>query len=518
MPDSQPAVLFLQKPPASLASTSGQFHRSSWYLTAALLLLVVWIAGIGPAAKAAERATAGEDAPTEDKAPLDTAVAATEKRLESAVRYLASDELEGRGLGTNGIEQAAQYMAEHFKAAGLKVDSVNGGPFQTFNVTIGSELGPAVQNHVKLVGPKSQPAAGAKEPATEQSEQVRKLQLGVDFMPLAVGGSAKFDVPIVFAGYGITSPDDKYDDYANIDVTDKAVIVMRHEPRQADPHGAFEGTRNSQHAAIVRKVSNAYQHGAKVVLLVTDEVEIQKRVQFASKSWQAVLAELAKTNEEFKAIANPTLPQIEEQRVKIDLLLAKIKAASEQLQAENDPLFAFERGGEASDSRNFPVMHVRRQAIDPMLRAATGKSLSEFEKEIDRDLKPRSVELTGWKIAGETAIKRVEVETKNVIAVLEGEGPHADETVIIGAHYDHLGRGGANAFDRNSQEIHNGADDNGSGCAVLLEIARRMAASKTKPARRVVFIAFTGEERGLLGSAHYVHHPVFPLDGTVAML
>ncbi len=107
---------------------------------------------------------------------------------------------------------------------------------------------------------------------------------------------------------------------------------------------------------------------------------------------------------------------------------------------------------------------------------------------------------------------------KNVIGVLEGSGALADETIVIGAHYDHVGMGGAGSLARGSHEVHNGADDNASGTAGVIELARRMAALPPHPRRRLVFIAFAGEERGLLGSAYYVKHPLFPLDKTVAMV
>jgi hypothetical protein len=105
-----------------------------------------------------------------------------------------------------------------------------------------------------------------------------------------------------------------------------------------------------------------------------------------------------------------------------------------------------------------------------------------------------------------------------VIAVLEGEGPLADETIIIGAHYDHLGFGGPGSLAPWTTDVHNGADDNASGTSALLEIARQLSSLDHKLPRRVVFMAFTGEERGLIGSDHYVKNPRFPLSKTVAML
>jgi hypothetical protein len=110
------------------------------------------------------------------------------------------------------------------------------------------------------------------------------------------------------------------------------------------------------------------------------------------------------------------------------------------------------------------------------------------------------------------------IDAKNVIGVLAGEGPHSDETIVIGAHYDHLGRGEPGTLEPGSHEIHHGADDNASGVAAMLEIARQLAAREKKLPRRIIFIAFTGEERGLFGSAHYVKHPLVPLDKTIAML
>ncbi|MEX2138926.1 MAG: M28 family peptidase [Pirellulales bacterium] len=441
-----------------------------------------------------------------------------ERRLDEAVRFLASDDLEGRGLGTKGIDTAAEYLAQQFRELGLKTDHYDGTPFQSFKVTISSKLGPEAENQLTLDAPQRDAGGGRAPEQNGKPAQDRELKLGTDFTPLALGGSDEFDLPIVFAGYGITSNEDKYDDYKAIDVNGKAVILLRHEPQQSNPHGPFDGTRDSSHAAIVRKISNAYQHGAEAVILVTDEAEIRERVADAAKRYQRSLDAIAKANDEFKTVKNPALDQIESHRKKIDVLLEQARAASERVAAEYDPLFPFDRGGDTTDSRRFAVLHCRRGAIDPMIQAAFGTTLADLEQEIDEDLKPRSRELDGWRIRGRTNIERVEVAVKNVIAVLEGEGPMADETVVVGAHYDHLGRGDSGSLASGSKEIHNGADDNGSGTVALMEVARQLAGREKMLPRRVVFIAFTGEERGLLGSGHYVHHPLFPIENTVAML
>ena len=145
-----------------------------------------------------------------------------------------------------------------------------------------------------------------------------------------------------------------------------------------------------------------------------------------------------------------------------------------------------------------------------MIQAALGTDLAKLEQQMDDGPTPQSRALTGWRAVGETTIERKEAQVKNVVAVLEGEGPQADETIVIGAHYDHLGWGGSGSAAPGVHEIHNGADDNASGTAVLLEVARQLAGREKKLPRRIVFMAFTGEERGLIGSARYVRHPLVP--------
>ena len=117
-----------------------------------------------------------------------------------------------------------------------------------------------------------------------------------------------------------------------------------------------------------------------------------------------------------------------------------------------------------------------------------------------------------------TRIDPVRREARNVAALLPGSDPHGGQTFIIGAHYDHLGFGGAGSLSPDAVgEVHNGADDNASGTAVLIEAARELASGPAL-AQNVLFVAFTGEERGLWGSAHYVESPLAPLDATIAML
>ncbi len=143
-----------------------------------------------------------------------------------------------------------------------------------------------------------------------------------------------------------------------------------------------------------------------------------------------------------------------------------------------------------------------RDFADKLLLAAGAPPLSTVEKEIDHDLKPRSRELKGWALSEKIVIERHGIETKNVVGVIEGFGPHAGETVVLGGHYDHLGHGGmtSGSLAVFSSDIHNGADDNASGTTMVSSWLAGLGARRDPPPRRVVFIAFSGEEKGLLGS------------------
>jgi len=436
-----------------------------------------------------------------EAAPAAT-LSATEQRLFEDVKYLASDELEGRGIGSKGLDLAAEYVRRAFAKAGLKVNAVEGDAWQAFEMTTGAKLGK--ENSLAFRHP--------------QKESL-SLELEKDFIPVAFGGSGPFSAPIVFAGYGIEAPEHEYNDFEGIDVKGKVVLLMRREPQQGNPHGAFSGSGPhaglSRHSELRTKVSNAFGRGAAAVILVDDPYS-------ARESLTKLKDQLAKQNETVAEAAQKFIEaDSEEARTATRDALAKAVDYRKDLLAriekgEPDSLMKFGYGGNES-TRSIPILHITRATADRLLKASLEKTLADIEKEIDKDLKPRSTLLEGWTAAGEVSIEREKATVKNVIGVLEGEGPLADETIVIGAHYDHVGRGGANSLAPGSNEIHNGADDNASGTAALIELARRFASRDEKPARRLVFIAFTAEEAGLIGSAEYVKNPVFPLEKTIAM-
>ncbi|WP_165233068.1 M28 family peptidase [Aquisphaera insulae] len=379
-------------------------------------------------------------------------VSPTESRLRADVTFLASDEREGRAPGSSGIEAAAKFIAETFKSLGLKTAPGADGYFQEFTLAGRPTLGAA--NDLAI--------------HTQNGKELR-AELKTSYTPLAIGSSGSAEkMAIVFAGYGITARDEKtgldYDDYAGIDVKGKAVLIIRREPQQDREDSPFNGRKTSEYATFRHKATNAFQHGAAMVLLVNDLAGLE-----GGK----------------------------------DNLLGLV-----QVRREEDT------------SSKLPFVMVTRDFADQILAAAGSPKLADIEARIDSDLRPRSRELQGVSVTARVTIDRPGITTRNVVGVLEGSGPLADETIVIGGHYDHLGRGGllSGSLAVLSSEIHNGADDNASGTATVLEMARRLSTRRDPLPRRVVFIAFSGEEKGLLGSQYYVDHPLFPLNKTVMMI
>ncbi len=378
--------------------------------------------------------------------------AAALSRVSADLSYLASEELEGRGPGTQGRQLAAEYIRDEFQRMGLESGVEDGSYFQPFEIPLDTEV---IADQTRLV-------------LHSPDEQAVPLELGKDFQALAVGGTGQAQASIVFAGYGISAPNLQYDDYADVDVEGKIVLVIRREPQQDDETSVFDGKRTTTHSLIRTKLDVAKKQKAAGVLFVNDPFSVQQA--------------------EKDQLTNPT--------------------------------------GFGTNSAEIPFAHVSQAWVNQILQqtpiqTADGRSLTdlaEIEAEIDRTGKPISHPLAGWSADMQSAFEVQQVSLANVIGVIEGTGPLADETIVLGAHYDHLGFGGYGSRQPNERAVHYGADDNASGTAAIIELARRYAALPEPPVRRLVFIAFDGEERGLIGSRHYVDHPSFPLSDTIAML
>ncbi len=363
------------------------------------------------------------------------------------IKFLASDELQGRGNGSEGLERAADYIAARFKAAGLRPGGDNGSWFQPFDLTAGLSIDPGNSLVIR---------------AGSQSFQ---LTIGETYYPLAATPATDHQdpvdlkgVPVVFAGYGLSAPEARYDDYAGLDVKDKAVLILSHEPQETDRNSRLNGARPMRETTLYAKALAARSRGARALLVVSDPAHRTDPVNYRA----------------FAADADPEDHQI-------------------------------------------PVLRISRDAIAPLVNLW---GLDQIAAAIDRDLTPPSQALADASIDYTERLTLKRRTVRNVVGILDGApGPTRSQAIVLGAHYDHVGLGGRfSAAPERTGEIHNGADDNASGVASLIEIARSAAADRTRFPRSLVFVAFAGEERGLLGSVHYTIDPPLPLADTVAMI
>lgn len=300
-----------------------------------------------------------------------------------------------------------------------------------------------------------------KQPTSIALGDGAPLTLDTQWTPLGLSASGSVAADLVFAGYGITVKDYGYDDYAGIDVKGKIVLVLRYEPPPKDEKSPFRKHPDySSHAALRTKANNAREHGAAGMILVD-------------------LQEPRKDSRELVSTRN-------------------------SLWRGADSLIA---------------VQVRRAIVESWLDTQ-GISIKSLKERIDREEKPASLALPGAQAALQVTLEEVRQRTENVVGVVPGSDPMLkDQNIVIGAHYDHLGFGYFGTWDSSTEgQIHFGADDNGSGTAALMRIAETLASPGDKPARTIVFVAFSGEELGLLGSRHYVNQPSMPLSSTVAML
>lgn len=359
--------------------------------------------------------------------------------MRESLTYLSSDELEGRGLDTSGIDLAAAFIAGNFRGARLQPVPGMTGYFQRFDMT----------------------TADGIAPETILTVNGKPLKVKEDYNPLSFSAEKAFDAPAVFVGYGITNKEQHYDDYADIDVKGKIAVAWRFEPVDKGGKSKFVKEDWSESAHLDFKAKNAADHGAVALILVNPPM--------------------------FKGL---------------DTLLP----------------FAKEFMGSTAA---IPVIHVKRIIGDALIQQGTGMDAKSLEEKIDEKPAPQSLLLKDAAVSGKVAVKRTVRQLKNVAAFLPGAGPHADEYVIVGAHYDHLGHGGFGSLSPKSREIHHGADDNGSGTVAVMELAQEFALRARTghlPPRSIVFVTFTAEEEGLIGSAHFVSHPPIPLDKVVGML
>ena len=286
------------------------------------------------------------------------------------------------------------------------------------------------------------------------SDVTRSYEVEKDFLPLAFSSNERVEGEVVFAGYGLSAPELDYDDYEGIDVTNRIVLVFRYGPEGDDPKSKYDKYTPARYKAMT-----AREKGASALLFATGPESYDE-----------------------------------------DELIPLQYDASIQ-------------------SSGIAAFSVSRSLAEELFEAA-GKDLRHMQDLIDSTKSPQSCSIPGVTLSLEVSVVQETRKTSNVVGLIQGNDPDLkNEVIVIGAHYDHLGLGehGSRAPDQLG-EIHNGADDNASGVAAMLELAESFAANKADLRRSLVFIGFGAEEIGVLGSSYYVDNPLLDLEETVAML
>ena len=382
-----------------------------------------------------------------------TTVAPSAERLRAHVTFLASDKLEGRRTGTAGATVAADYIADEFARLGLK--PLPQPAVKKLKNKFFQQF-PYVSGVELGKGNELMFSFASNATTPKVSANQTGFRVGEDWMPLGLSTNSRVNAAgLIFVGYGITASELKYDDYAGSNASGNIAIIFSGTPDGDNPHGQFARYEDVRWRAIAAR--NA---GAKALIVIASEQNFQ-----------------------------------------------------------DDRLSRLRYDNSAGDA-GLPVIAISRSAAIKILGLSDSAGLTELEREAkSRASAERKAYAarTGETVTLATDLVRREADAANVVGVLEGSDPSLrNEAIVIGAHYDHLGHGGAGSLAPKEGEIHHGADDNASGVAGVLELARIFSAQR--PRRTLVFMTFSGEEEGLIGSNYYVNHPLVPLANTVAMI
>lgn len=388
--------------------------------------------------------------------------------VRGQLEFLASDLLEGRETGTRGEYLAADYIASVFRMNGIKPfvepDYLrsSGGPsrrggapglyvpartyFQTMNMV---EFGPGDVQELSVI---SRSASG-------ESSVDFSFRTDFSIRGGTVGRSATTQV--VFAGYGYTNEKQGYDDYKKLDVRGKVVLILN----------GFPGHRNQQ--------SEAYKKFMPEGRMAQYTMERDK-AEYAAKLGAAAIIQVRPGQDPVADWAANQIYSYKGRFFEYDVP----PAGDKRMTIPGDSL-----------KEALPVFTVTGRVIQQLLDG-TGVDLVQFEKTAAEKMTPASLLLPGKYIKFRTTVNSRIIRSRNVLGYIEGE--KKNELVIIGAHYDHVGKTDGWVF--------NGADDNASGTVGVMAIARAVAATGKKPEKTIVFAAWSGEEKGLLGSRYFVSH------------
>ena len=393
------------------------------------------------------------------------------------LKFISSDLLEGRDTASDGYDIAALYAATMFElwgikpAGGLERPSLDmrrmferpGMMPQKPNRTYFQEI------EMKEVLETNGMALAEWQKGSQK--KTRAFYPDIDYSYFA-SRSESLAAPLVFVGYGIQEPSLKFDEYKDIDVKGKIVMMLSEAPGKDDPESPFnQGELKEKYFPPRRrmrrmtdpKVKLAKDLGAVAVLMVENSPQDNADVARRALDEQ-------KVNDE-----RPIIP------------------------SEGRRISLIEGKGLPMPWESISTIRISREMTDQILDFV-GNDIETLKAQIEGTLQPQSMPLPGVTFTIESTVKTKLVKSINVLGYIEGSDPELkNEAVVIGAHLDHLGK--------RDDYIFNGADDNGSGSVGVLEIAQAFARNPVKPKRSVIFALWTGEEKGLLGSRSYVANP-----------
>ena len=370
-------------------------------------------------------------------------------RLKEHIRILSDDNFEGRGPATSGETKTVQYLTQQFQAVGLQPggEVVDGRRSWTQRVPL------LKSDHVSAPQVTVTTPAGAAPLAQGDQIAVRSPTNGQQQFSLD-------NVPILFAGYGVTAPERQWDDFKDVDVRGKIIVVLVNDPDFEGGEGDFGGKAMTYYGRWTYKYEEAARRGAAGVMIVHES-------EPASYGWATV---------------------------KNSNTITGFDIVRQNPASEHTPF-------ESWIQRDVAVQLFRSAGLDFEQAKAAAKR---------KNFRPMDLKATlNAKVNAKTEV----ITSYNVVGILPGKS-RPDETVIYTAHHDHLGIG---LPDANGDRIYNGALDNATGTAHLIEQARAFA-KKPRTDRSVVFLAVAAEEKGLLGSEFYASNPLYPLGKTAGVL
>jgi Zn-dependent M28 family amino/carboxypeptidase len=375
--------------------------------------------------------------------------AITPDGLLAHVKVLASDEFEGRAPGTKGEELSVKYITDQFKTTGLKPGNPNGTYTQ----------------EVPLAGIKSEPRM-----SFTVGDKAMDLKYADDFVASSARLQPEIKIDksdVVFVGYGVVAPEYGWDDYKDVNVKGKTLLMLIGDPPVPDPkdpskldNKMFKGKAMTYYGRWTYKYEIAAQKGAAAAIIIHE-------TEPAAYPWQVVKSSWAKENFE---LDNPN------------------------------------KNADAVSARSWITVDVAKKLL-----ADSGQNFDALKKSaVTKDFRPVALEA---KANIEIKQQIRSFKSHNVIGKLEGgDAKLRDEYIIYTAHWDHLGR----HPELQGDQIFNGAIDNASGVASIIELAAAFVKINPPPKRSVLFMATTAEEAGLLGAKFYAEHPLYPLEKTLA--